>query len=337
VEARPAGNYHGKFPVAVLESEIEGYTLHKRGTLDIARPLNDTLNWLLNTHYYNVRKSLEGEIVFDPMRINAKDLLDPKPGKRIRLLPAGYGQDIRSMIHTIHGTADVTKTHMQDSQHIEHMMQRVMGVTDNIMGMVNPGGRKSATEVRQSSSASANRLKTIAEYFSATGFSSNAQMLLSCSQQMYKDEKKFRLTGDQLFTGAGLIDVTPETIAGEYDFMPVDGTLPVDRFAMVNMWTQLMAQLKNFPQIMEQHDIGKIFEWVATLGGLKNIRQFRVNVMPDQQLAQQAQAGNMIGAQDGRNARPGPGPNPGGAAARGSGESPVVPIPRQIPGVGSSG
>jgi hypothetical protein len=50
--------------------------------------------------------------------------------------------------------------------------------------------------------------------------------------------------------------------------------------------------MRNFPQIMQTYDVAKIFGWVAGLAGLKNVSQFRVNVVPDQQLQHQVQAGN---------------------------------------------
>lgn len=334
LEARPLGMYHNKFPVSVIEPEIEGYSLFKRGLLEIGRPLNDTMNWLINSHYYNVRKSLQGEWVFDPTRIVQRDVLDPKPGKRIRLTPLGYGQDVRSMITSLQGDASVTQQNLEDSRWVEMMLQRVLGINDGIMGQQAQGGRKTATEVRSSTTAAINRLKTSAEYMSWGGFGANAEMILQMSQQMYDDEQKLRVAGDQAMSGVGTIDVTPESIAGMYDFSPVDGTMPIDRFAMVNMWTQLLAQLRSVPEMGASHDITKIFEWVATLGGLKNIRQFRINVMDDGALAQQVQQGNMVGERNG-------GAQPRGESRRptapGSGNSPATPLPRQIAGVGPSG
>ena len=81
-------------------------------------------------------------------------------------------------------------------------------------------------------------------------------------------------------------------IAGFYDFVPVDGTLPIDRFAQANLWKELLTGLYQVPQIAMSYDLGGIFAWMAQLAGLKNITQFRI--MPDQQLAQQVQAGNMV-------------------------------------------
>jgi hypothetical protein len=251
-------------------------------------------------------------------------------GSRIRLKPIAYGQDVRTMISVLQGGADITGTHLRDTEVMGQMLQRVLGVTDNILGSVNSGGRKTATEVRTASTASVNRMRTIAEYISATGFAPLAQQLLQASQQFYSAEKKFRIVGDQVNNAMQFADVSPETIAGFFDYTPVDGTLPLDRFALVSMWGNLFAQIRNFPQIMQEFKMGDVFAWVAQLGGIKNIKQFRVNVL---------QPGAMPTGVPMTGGANGPGKvNVGGGGAGGGGAgAPVIPLPPQVPGVGNAG
>lgn len=332
IEAHPLGLNHGKFPFTVIESEIEGYSIFKRSMLEISRPLNYTMEWLLNTHFYNVRQTLNGSIIFDPSRIVAKDLMSPEPGKRIRIKPEAYGQDIRTMVHTLGPDAAVTQNHVGDLRGVMDMMQVALGVNDTITGSINPGGRKTATEIRSSTASSVNRMKTIAEYFSATGFAPLAQRLLQATQQNYRAEQKFRIAGDAIANAEKFMMITPLDIAGAYDFSPVDGTMPVDRFAMVNMWANLMTQMRNYPQVAQEYNISDIFAWVAQLGGLKNIKQFKVQVMPPGMLQNGAQQGNLvpIGGQPS-------GANPRGGINGGDGSTPRVPGLTQVAGMGPAG
>ena len=99
--------------------------------------------------------------------------------------------------------------------------------------------------------------------------------------------------------GAGFVNVTPETIQGFYDFVPVDGTLPVDRFAQANVWKELFQTILAVPQIGQQYDLGRIFAWVAQLAGLKNINKFKVQMMDPAVAQAQAQAGNLVPVQAG--------------------------------------
>ncbi len=332
IAAQPLGDYHDKFPFYVLEYEPDGHAMFKRSLLEIVGPMTDVITWLINTHFYNTRKSLNDMFVVDPTKIVLKDLKDPSPGKIIRLKEEMYGQDVRSAIWQF-PVNNVTQQHLQDTEILGSLIQRVSGVNDNIMGLLNTGGRKTATEVRTSSTFGINRLKTVAEWFSATGVNDMSQVLLQTTQQHYSGREKLRLAGDFfLHQGAQRwLEVSPNDIQGFYDFVPVDGTLPVDRFAQVSMWTNLLQQMSTSPQVMQEYDLGRIFAWIAQLGGLKNIHRFKIQVQEPEELLQQAQAGNVVPIG-------GPsGPDPrtiAGNAPRGEGESPVA---SQIPGVGSAG
>lgn len=314
IGARPFGEYHDNFPFYVLEQEIDGYALFKRGIMEQMQPMNDVMTWLFNSHFYNVRAALNNQFIYDPSKIFTKDVLDPAPGKMIRMKPDAYGSDIRSMFQQI-PVADVTRSHIGDVESVGQLMQRASGVSDNVMGQVNPGGRKTATEVRTSSSFSANRLKTIAEYMSAMGFQPLASDMLASTQQHYSQEQKFRIVGD-ITNVDPFVSVSPESIAGSFDYIPVDGTFPIDRFAQANLWKEILANARNMPQIAENYDMSAIFAHMAQLAGLRNIKQFRINVSPDAQLQNEAQKGNLVPISGGR-------ANPN--------------EPRQVPGLGPTG
>ena len=55
------------------------------GIVEIIRPLTDVMTFLVNSHFYNVRKALNDTRVVDPSRIVMKDLTVPIPGGIIRL------------------------------------------------------------------------------------------------------------------------------------------------------------------------------------------------------------------------------------------------------------
>ena len=315
ISAQPMGLLSNKYPFDVLEHEIGGYELFNRSLLEITKPMNEVLTWLFNSHFYNVRKSLNDQFIVDPSMVVMKDLEDPNPGRLIRLKPAAYGKGVESFIKQFQ-SVDITRSHINDSAMVSDMIQRVSGVTDNIMGMVNQGGRKTATEVRTSTSFGINRLKTTAEWWSACGFAPWSQKLTQLTQQMYSLERKYRIVGDQVQWGEKYMNISPDDIAGFFDFTPVDGTLPVDRYAQANLWQQILGGIQKMPQVGQSFDVPKIFAFVAQLAGLKNINQFRINVVPDAMAQRNAQAGNSIPL-----AAPKANPNE----------------PGQIPGMGSTG
>jgi len=296
IGATPLGYIHNKFPIDVLEPEVEGYAIYNRGIPEIMESVQNTMDWLLNTHFFNVRASMNNQFIVDPSKLVIKDVANSgKPGFIWRLRPEAYGADISKMFMQV-PVHDVTTQHMQDIQAMLGVGERTLGINDQIMGVLSGGGRKTATEVRTSTGFGVNRQKTVTEYLSAHGFSSFARRLLQNSQQFYDGSMKLRIVGDlATMAGPSFIDVTPEAISGQYSVVPVDGTLPIDRMAQANLWKELLIGAQRLPpQIMMQYDFGKIFAWMASLGGLKNIQQMKVQVMPNDVLAQQAQAGNVV-------------------------------------------
>lgn len=293
IEARPLGAYHGKFPFFVLPFEIDGYSVFTRGQLEILKPLNDTMTWLFNSHFFNVRSALNNTFVYNPSLIMHRDIIRKGAARLIRMKNAPFGTDPRQALMQV-PVADVTGGHLRDSQIVSELMQRVSGVTDNLMGSVNTGGRKTATEVRSSNTFGINRLKTQMEYWSEVGFKELAQIMLQQTQQWMDTERQFRIAGDTMPMQRPFRTLGPEDIAGFYDYVPVDGTLPIDRYAQANLWKEILMGLAKMPQLGMAYDIPGIFEWMAQIAGLKNIKRFRVNVMQDQALMGMAAQGNVV-------------------------------------------
>lgn len=319
--AEPLGNAHGKFPFNIIETEIEGYGLYSRGIPEIIDPIQRTMDWLINSHFYNVRAALNNQFIIDPTKVYVDDAEDGGPGFVYRMRPEAYGQDITKFFYQV-PVVDFTKQHMGDLDGMQTLGERITGINEQMFGGISKS-RTTATEVRTSTGFGVNRLKTITEYISAMGISPLASKMVSNSQQFYDAQKKFKIVGDLAqMAGPAFMQVDPQSISGDFDFVPVDGALPIDRMAMATLWQQIMGQMRNYPQLLQQMDIAKVFTHIAQLAGIRNINQFRIQVVPDQQLQQQAQAGNVIPLRPGAppagaNAAVAAMPSPGGAALDG--------------------
>lgn len=296
IGARPAGDDHQKFPFFIQQYEIDAYSHTSRGMLEVTKPLNDAMTWLLNSHFYSVRQCLNGNWIVDPSKVVMDDF-SGGPGRLIRLRSSAYGMDVRTVMTQLLNQ-DPTQRNIQDMEIFEEFMQRITGVTDNVQGLVNAGGRKTATEVRTSTSFGVNRLKTFCEYNSALGWSPLAKVVLQNTQQYMEEPMILKLVGDLPLGPNGLksIKVGPEEIAGFYDFVPVDGTMPIDRYAQANLWKEVIMGVSKIPQIAMQYDLGGIFSWMAQLAGLKNITQFKLQIVPDQQALAMAADGSALPA-----------------------------------------
>lgn len=291
--ATPLNNYHCEFPYDLVKMDNDAYTSYSRGIPRIGKDVQDVMTWLLNTHFYNVRANLQNLFLVDPSRVNLSDIEDPLPGGIIRVREAFYGQDVRQAIQQV-DMKDVTQQHLAEIPFMQGIGERLLGVNDSVMGAQQGGGRKTATEVRSTTGFSVNRMKTSSEFDSAMGFTPLSRKLVMNSQQFYSSEKKMRIAGALMEDAQGFMNVTPEAIQGYYDYVGVDGTLPIDRLAQMTMWREFLGQMTQFPQVMLEYDISKMFVWVMSLGGMKNIRQFKINWQDPEQIAKQMAAGNLV-------------------------------------------
>jgi len=328
IGVQPHGAMHCKHPFGVIETEVEAYGTYNRGLPEIIEPIQNTMDWLINQHFYNVRASLNNQFILDPSKIVTKDAETAGPGFIWRLRPEAYGQDLRTFFHQV-PVSDVTRTHVQDIQTMFSFGERAFGINDQLLGVLSGGGRKTATEVRTSTGFGVNRQKTIAEYISATGFAQHSQRLVQLSQQYFKAERKFKVAGSLIremgqAEAMNFLTVNPEAIAGFYDFVPVDGTLPVDRMALANLWKEILMQMRGVPGLIMQYDLGKIFAHVAQLAGIRNLNQFKIEVNSPESLMQQADAGNIVPIRPGAGggAPSSPGGNPAGVPT--AGEGPMI-------------
>lgn len=294
----PQGDLHNRYPYSALSYDIDAYKQTSRSGMSVIEPIETILNWLINQHFYNVRKNLNNNSIIDPSQLVLKDLYQRAPGGYIRLAPNAYGKDPKASIFQLQNT-DITRAHLQDVRMMEEFAQRIQGVNDNVMGLVNPGGRKTAAEVRTSSSFATNRLKTQAEWYSCTGFSSLSRQLVQNSQQYMTAELKLKVSGDLAGAGEQELTVTPDAIAGFYSFALVDGTMPIDRMASAAILKELFMSGMQNPALQQSYDWASLFSYIATLSGAKSLERFKVKVLPPQEIQQGIQNGNMVPIQNG--------------------------------------
>jgi hypothetical protein len=93
----------------------------------------------------------------------------------------------------------------------------------------------------------------------------------------------------------GRMKVTPFDLLIDYDLKMRDGSIPGSNFSEV--WIRMFEVLAEHPELQQQFDLGRIFSHIARESGAKNVDEFRrvnVEVQPDQQVLDQAQAGNIV-------------------------------------------
>jgi len=307
IACEKADHNHGQYPMAVASPEYDGYSITPIGRMEVLYGLQHTLDFLFNSHVVNVKKAINDMFVVDPYLININDLKDPKPGKLIRLRRPAWGRGVDKVVQQLQVT-DITKLNISDSAYITQWMDRISGADQSMQGALRQSGpeRLTGAEFSGTRNSAISRLQRMAMIIGMQFMQDIGTQFAVHTQQYMTQEAYVNVAGryaEQLmknFTGGKIRGrVSPSDLAINYDLIVRDGSIPGGNFSQA--WIELFKIIGTSPELAQQFDVTRIFTYIAQQLGAKNVEDFRRNVnntqmvsMPDQQVAQQVQAGNFM-------------------------------------------
>ena len=295
MQAEPLGMYHRQHPYALSEPNSFGYDFMSLSMGEMITCFQDILSWLVSSRMENVRAAINNTFIVDPARVEVNDIRSSTIGRIIRMKQAATGLPIQQAIEQLI-VQDVTGGHLADIQTIRMLADTTTGVNDNLRGIQTSGGRRSATEARMSMQAGATRLSQMAVRISSQKLLPMAQQMIMNIQQFMPPEMWIEVTGD---TGKrSAIQVTPDMLAGSFNYQVSDGSLPMDKAALVEVWKEILFGIARDPELRQRFNLVEIFKYTAELGGAKNIDSFEAPppLMPQIAAPGQEPGGQAVGA-----------------------------------------
>ena len=299
---------HGMYPAAVIAPEYDGFSPTPMGRLEILHGLQHVLDFLFNTHVANVRKSINDMFVVDPYLININDMKDPEPGKLIRLRRPAWGRGVDKVVQQLQ-VNDITRGNIADSVYITQWMDRISGADQSMQGAVRQGGPERLTkgEFQGTRRSAVSRLQRLA-MITSMQFMQDIGYMFAVHTQQYLSQSTFvKIAGPKqeeltkLFGEAnqGRIPVDPYQLAIDYDVIPRDGSIPGGNFSEI--WLELYKIIATDPELRKEYDSFRIFEYIATELGAKNINDFKraaentqTVVRPDEEVMNEVDKGNLV-------------------------------------------
>lgn len=302
-----ADHNHGMYPIATASPEYDGYSITPIGRLEILYGLQHTLDFLFNSHIANVRKAINDMLIVDPYLVNIKDLEDPKPGKLVRLRRPAWGRGVDKVVQQL-AVQDITRLNIADANYVMQSMDRISGADQSMQGALRQGGpeRLTSAEFQGTRGSAFSRLQKVATIIGAQAMQDIGLMFATHTQQYMSEETYVKIAGDyeeELMAvfgeGKKRAKVTPYDLAIDYDILVRDGSIPGGNFS--DVWVDMFKVIGQDEELRMQFDVPKIFMYIAQQLGAKNVQDFRrkanqvqPQVMSDEQVANQAQAGNLV-------------------------------------------
>lgn len=303
---------HGMFPIAMAAPDYDGHSVAPTSKVEMLYGMQMAADWMLNAHVDNVRKSLQDMFIVDPFSIVMDDIKKPGPGKLIRTRRPLWGKGVEGVVKQFPVT-DVTRGHVADTTLMLDWMTKIGGADESMMGALRNRGpeRLTGTEFQGTRSGAVSRLEKAA-YLIGLQFMRDVGLMMALNTQQFMTEETYiKITGDwpediRRTVGASRGDrlrVTPFDISVDFDVVIRDGSVPGSNFS--DQWVQLFQMISSNELLAQKFDVPRIFEHIARNLGAKNVSDFvrenvgqaegaNVTIMPDEQIMQQAQAGNIV-------------------------------------------
>lgn len=315
VQAHPLGLDHGMFPIAAAAPSTNGHEVCPVSYLATTFGIQQIVDFWISSHVHNVRKAINDMWVIDPSKIEIKDLMTGGPGKILRVKPGGFGQgNIDQWVKQLQVT-NVTSGHLAELRSMIDMAREVLGITDITMGaMGNMPERPTATGMQLAATNAVSRLQFIAMKVAVQAMYDLGVMESFNTFQFMDQERIINITGRReqqlrqaynIPAGQDMMSVSHKDLDPRFDIEIHNGALPDMENAQA--WTQILQTLLGVQGVPEQlvqgfgGGIMGIFTHWARLNGAKDVTQFieqaqntQVDVMPDEQMLQQIQAGNVV-------------------------------------------
>lgn len=314
VRAHVAPFDHREFTYAVAESDPDFHSAFNPGMIESIDGLQRMIDWLFNSHLQNLMRHLNDAMIFSPALVEVGDILNPGPGRHIRITQMGEellmsgGYSIDQFVHQL-PVQDVTSPHLAAVNQMFQLAQRMSAANDPQMGMPTPD-RRTLGEIQTITASSSQRVSIIAKLIDSMAIGPLARRAIANRLQMTTQEQYYRIVGDDSASDIQYVLANQQNISGNYDYVPISGILPPDPVRMARTWAQILETVSRLvPMLMQGPppadgkipDLNAILkESIKTLGA-KNIEDFytqmpqmQTQVMPDQQVQQQEQAGNMV-------------------------------------------
>ena len=243
---------HGQFPYSVGEGRPCAQFQFSPGWAFMLKGLQDYIDWLKNRHQEALARTVGNVFIADPSKVDLDDFLDPdKEGLLITLKATAAGQKIGDVIQQV-PIKDLTENFNEEMMGFVAYSETVTGATAAMQGQVE--GDPSATQFAGAQQMSAGRLSAIARVLSVMGLTGQTRQFVSNFQQFLSAAQSVRFRSDRMDLPEELrtlrsVTISRDTIQGEFDIIPHDGTLPGVDAKKVAGITRLLDAAAGFPQV----------------------------------------------------------------------------------------
>ena len=244
---------HGMFPYSVGEGRPNAHFQFSPGWVQILKGIQDYVDWLKNRHKEALSRTIGNIFVYDPACIDITDFMNPeKEGLLIALKPEARGSKLGDIFQQV-PIKDLTENFLAEAMKFVEFSESVTAAGSAMQGVIPGGSDPSATQFAGTQQMGAGRMTSVARLLSSQALVPQAKQFVANFQQYLDMKQAVRFKPSDPTSvppelqNAATVTLDKDTVAGEFEFVAHDGTLPGTDGRKVAAIARLLEAAQGFP------------------------------------------------------------------------------------------
>jgi hypothetical protein len=255
-------NIHNFLPIFVGQPIEDGLDYQTKSFATNVADMQDICSGLWNGHIASKRRLVGDRVLYDPSRVNQRDINSDNPAAKIPVRPSAYGKPMSEAVYQFPFRDEQTDSLVQSSNLVVAMANLINGQNPAQQGQFVKGN------------------KTRHEYADVQGHSNgqNQQIALSIEYQVLVPMKEVLKLNTLQYQGAKTIyntgrgkqvNVSPEDLRkSAVHFKVADGLIPTDKITGDDLLQTVIQQFGSSPQLAAGYNIADAFTYLMKTQGL---------------------------------------------------------------------
>ena len=316
VQANQLEYDHGQYPLLFAAPTTSGFDFLPASGLAATYGMQRYIDFQFRSQIQNQAATLNNMFLYDPFAIEEEDMLNPGPGKLIRTKRAMYGVGGVDQFVKQFQVQDVTGKNIPNATAMIQLMNDILGTPDIMKGdMSGLPDRPTSAGLSMAKNTALSRLQTDTSIISSQMWTKCVHMLISNTRQFMSKDAMLSIIGSRfeqdlrrdlgLPEGQSEVMLTPWDLDFDYDVVPVS---KLQSDAELSAMDTFLERALSVPEvamaIFAEYNPSALFRERMRRAGFSNLGEYRAaggtmpnmqgQTMPDDQLMQQVQAGNMV-------------------------------------------
>ena len=262
-------NAHNMLPVVVCKPSNDGMGYQSKSFAQNAEPYQQIASSLMNSALASQRRKVYDRLLYDPTRVNKKDIDNTDPVARIPVRNTQFGKGFEGAVQKLEYSDDGVATTIQMSQQVVQMAEVGNGQNRVQQGQFQKGNKtRREFETVMGNANSRQQMQAISLEYT---FWMPIKHIIKCNMLQYAAPQSVL---NQRTKETVTIDPVAMRKAA-IRFKITDGLLSSEKIASLDIGTTVVNAATQLPQVAQEYDIMAILDYTWQLQGVDWLSDFK--------------------------------------------------------------